>query len=321
MIILDKLKVVILLKNKSLIFGLIFATLLFISLGYAALNGNFVINGTASITSTWNIKITGIRAINDKTVSNNTASDKSQPNINTDNLSVEFYTSLLKPLDTRIYEVEVSNLGTIDATVTSSYQNNSMNDSIIITYDGVSNTSILSNDGTYTNTSNDRNTTFSLPATTNNKKYIYIIVKYADVDTQPDNLEAYITLSLNAYQSTMSNSSGVNEELTYYSINYDLDGGTLVNPPTIYNESSSDITLPEPTKDGYVFTGWTSGKNLFNIELLYVPVPSGILNLIEDIPVNSSSMLKFPVVCLYFEPLATVTSNVIGSSSTHAYNL
>ena len=41
-----------------------------------------------------------------------------------------------------------------------------------------------------------------------------------------------------------------------YTINYDLDGGTANNPST-YNIESSDITLINPTKEGYTFAGWT----------------------------------------------------------------
>ncbi|MBQ8131115.1 MAG: InlB B-repeat-containing protein, partial [Bacilli bacterium] len=49
-----------------------------------------------------------------------------------------------------------------------------------------------------------------------------------------------------------------------YNIDYDLDGGSLENPINTYNIESDDITLSTPTKDGYTFTGWTIGKNLFN---------------------------------------------------------
>ena len=47
-----------------------------------------------------------------------------------------------------------------------------------------------------------------------------------------------------------------------YSITYNLNGGTLNNKsnPIKYNVDSSDITLNNPTKSGYIFTGWT-GSN------------------------------------------------------------
>jgi len=52
----------------------------------------------------------------------------------------------------------------------------------------------------------------------------------------------------------------IKEEFT---ITYDLDGGTANNPST-YNIESSDITLINPTKDGYTFAGW-SGTGLSEI--------------------------------------------------------
>lgn len=43
-----------------------------------------------------------------------------------------------------------------------------------------------------------------------------------------------------------------------YSIGYELDGGTLTsNVPTSYNITSDAITLPNPTKTGHSFMGWT----------------------------------------------------------------
>lgn len=41
-----------------------------------------------------------------------------------------------------------------------------------------------------------------------------------------------------------------------YTISYDLDGGSADNPAT-YTVESNDITLTNPTRTGYVFTGWT----------------------------------------------------------------
>jgi len=49
-----------------------------------------------------------------------------------------------------------------------------------------------------------------------------------------------------------------------YSITYDLAGGKLESEnenPTEYNIESADITLNNPTKDGYTFKGWKEGDS------------------------------------------------------------
>lgn len=45
-----------------------------------------------------------------------------------------------------------------------------------------------------------------------------------------------------------------------YSISYNLNGGSVSGNPTSYNIESSAITLKNPTRSGYIFTGWT-GSN------------------------------------------------------------
>lgn len=42
-----------------------------------------------------------------------------------------------------------------------------------------------------------------------------------------------------------------------YTITYNLDGGTISGRPTSYNKYSGTVTIPNPTKDGYRFLGWT----------------------------------------------------------------
>ena len=57
--------------------------------------------------------------------------------------------------------------------------------------------------------------------------------------------------------------------LTRYTITYDLDGGTLsTSNPTTYTENTATFTLNNPTKTGYTFRGWNSGKNLLDYDNL-----------------------------------------------------
>lgn len=58
-----------------------------------------------------------------------------------------------------------------------------------------------------------------------------------------------------------------------YCIKYTLDGGTMSGAPETYTENSADITLPQPTKANYRFTGWT-GTDL-TAPTMEVTIPTG----------------------------------------------
>jgi|GEM_PF-906994 len=58
-----------------------------------------------------------------------------------------------------------------------------------------------------------------------------------------------------------------------YCIKYTLDGGTMSGAPETYTENSADITLPQPTKADYRFTGWT-GTDL-TAPTMEVTIPTG----------------------------------------------
>lgn len=61
--------------------------------------------------------------------------------------------------------------------------------------------------------------------------------------------------------------------VTTYHIKYTLDGGTMSGAPETYTENSADITLPQPTKADYRFTGWT-GTDL-TAQTMEVTIPTG----------------------------------------------
>lgn len=58
-----------------------------------------------------------------------------------------------------------------------------------------------------------------------------------------------------------------------YHIKYTLNGGTMDGAPETYTENSADITLPQPTKADYRFTGWT-GTDL-TAPTMEVTIPTG----------------------------------------------
>ena len=104
--------------------------------------------------------------------------------------------------------------------------------------------------------------------------------------------------SYSTLTSTSPTSTWLKTEYAPYNITYDLDGGTLSSSnPATYTKGSNNITLNNPTKEGYNFVGWSGGKNLLNV------------NLEEGVPSNTS-----------FESTASRTFNVDTYVKGIAYN-
>ena len=72
-------------------------------------------------------------------------------------------------------------------------------------------------------------------------------------------------------------SNAPSEDTTYYAhwkqvnynVEYDLDGGNVTGQPTSYYYLDNTKSIPNPTKEGYTFTGWTGGKNIFSYDYIY----------------------------------------------------
>lgn len=62
--------------------------------------------------------------------------------------------------------------------------------------------------------------------------------------------------------------------LTTYTVTYNLDGGTLANPINSFTEENLPITLPTPTKDGYIFQGWYTNSSLTGNPIVKIPYPT-----------------------------------------------
>ena len=60
--------------------------------------------------------------------------------------------------------------------------------------------------------------------------------------------------------STGNRSYTANWTPTNYTISYNANGGSLSGQKTSYNVNTDSFTLPQPTRSGYTFTGWT-GSN------------------------------------------------------------
>ena len=236
-------------KRKYIIVGLCFVLLLMI-VGYASFSTVLTINSSSEITSTWDVEITNVRGVNDSSLTYNDAYDKVAPSISESKLSVTIQTGLLSPGDTRIYEIEVSNLGNLDSEITTSFQNK-INDSTLFTYDGVSpigtvGTDVLTSNGSYDSSLLETEEPFFIPAFTNNKRYIYLTIKYKDsVTSQPKDLNPSVTLSLNVSQKSHDSST------SSFGVETVTKGGVEI--PVV---NSGDGLYEDETEEGrYIYRG------------------------------------------------------------------
>ena len=98
-------------KKKSLIIGCLLATIVFMSVGYAALAQTLNINGTANVNAEWKVEITGITDSN--------LVGATVTNTEFDSTSATFDVDLAYPGATATFNVAVENNGTINAALDS----------------------------------------------------------------------------------------------------------------------------------------------------------------------------------------------------------
>jgi len=142
-------------KHKNLLIGGLLAIVLIMAVGYAAFATQLNINGTANITSKWNVYIESITPGTPV----GTASNKSAT-LGEDKLSATFETDLVAPGDALTYTVVVKNGGTLPAKLSAirfdqSHQNTATeelkdNRTIIYSYSGISENAVLPVDGSVT---------------------------------------------------------------------------------------------------------------------------------------------------------------------------
>lgn len=97
-------------KSKNYITGALIAAICIMAIGYAALAQTLTINGTATITGSWDVHLENVQA-GAKTA---TATVVGTPTI-TGTTALEFNVELQQPGDSITYTVDVKNAGTIDA--------------------------------------------------------------------------------------------------------------------------------------------------------------------------------------------------------------
>jgi hypothetical protein len=124
-------------STKNILIGALILVVIAMGIGYAALVQNLNINGTAQVTSNWNIELTSI--------SNGTpvggATNNTLPKIV--GTTASFDVNLVSPGDSMTYNVVVSNTGTLDAVLDDIVVSNSGSPAIIYTVTGVAKGAVL----------------------------------------------------------------------------------------------------------------------------------------------------------------------------------
>ena len=165
-------------RQRSIVLGGLGAIILLMAIGYAAFSSQLQINGTSNISSNWDIRITNITS----SLSGG-ATNATEPTYDNENgLTASFSTNLTSPGDYAEYTIEVSNLGSIDATLTDIEISDSNNPAIVFETSGIEEGDNLLQGA---------------------KDELLVKVSYSDsVTSQPTNTTSNITVTLNYEQAT-----------------------------------------------------------------------------------------------------------------------
>lgn len=126
-------------RNKNILIGGLLAIVCIMGIGYAAFATSLNINGSASVSSKWDVHIKSITA----GAPVGTASGSAKL---TDNLNATFSTDLKSPGDSMTYTVVVENGGTLDAKLSDiTFNPGTANDTAAIdyTYSGIAENDVL----------------------------------------------------------------------------------------------------------------------------------------------------------------------------------
>ncbi len=118
-------------KKRNVIIISLCGVLLLMVVGYAAFNTLLTINGTTSITSNWDIKITSIK----QNTKEGDATDEGPQVV--DDLSATFKVNLVSPGDYITYDVTIENNGNIDAELNKIILPQLNNEAVLITTTGL----------------------------------------------------------------------------------------------------------------------------------------------------------------------------------------
>ena len=293
-------------RKNNIIIGSLLAVLLVMGIGYAAFASKLNINGTVSATGNWDIEITGIRSTNQGTTGYNIEEPTYTKN------TASFNTGLKSPGDGMEYEIEISNLGTIDGQVGIVSLDCGSQEAI---YCDIAQSSDKYYDDNW-NHNDNANIDFSTWKTKDltdagiiiekgDKKYLYIYVYfYEGVTSMPDNLSTSINLTLNYVQYDGNGSAaGGSSDVT-------TGSATTVGRQRVDVVTTGDGLYADSTESGrYYYSGSSANNNIvFNGE------PYKILGFEKDGRIKIIKM-----VSIGEQHWNTASTNVWANSSLKSY--
>ncbi len=168
-------------NNKSILIGGLLAVVVLMAVGYATFSSNLKISGTSNISTSWNISITDI------TTSNKVGSASVSGTPEHSGLTASFNTNLVLPGDSITYNIKVENKGNLNAKLNKITLKKDNNPAILFETSGIKEGDVLKQ-GT---------------SSTLSVKVIYS----NSVTSQPTNLDASLTVTLDFVQSDGSSGS------------------------------------------------------------------------------------------------------------------
>jgi len=232
-------------RKKNIIIMVMLIAIVFMSVGYSILRTELKITGGANITSTWDVRITGITNNN----STGSAYNLEEPSFTND--TAKFKVILVNPGDSMTYTVTIENKGTLTAVLNGMNITTSGTDAIIYEVSGVKEGDTLAAGGT---------------------KTLTVVARYnSNVIADPYERAKTLKVGLEWLQYT---NQTINPGT--YTINYNSNGGSgnMVGT-TCTVGSSCTLATNTFTKDGYALAGWattptgayiyTDGQSVMNL--------------------------------------------------------
>lgn len=217
-------------RNKKTIIALALCLgVFFMSVGYSILMSELKINGKANITSTWDIRITGI---SDGTNVGGAYNIEAPSYTAT---TAKFNVSLVDPGDSMTYTVTIQNKGTLTGAVSNIDITTSGTDAIVYTVSGINNGDTIAAGAT---------------------KTLTVVAKYnPNVVADPLQRVKKLKVTIDWVQYTGTTPNGVH----YYTVSYNANGGSgTTSSNTCGFNYNCTLTTNAYTRSGYKFLGWAT---------------------------------------------------------------